>query len=362
MMSQDTAFQMLDLLTAPAFCVKNGTILRVNHAAEQLFLTPGMDIHPLITSAQEEYTACSGKTIYLTLFLSGSAYGATVTCMKDFDVFVLELGNATEQLQTLSLAARELRKPLSTIMTVADSLFPTVSQNADVHTQQQLAQLNRGCYQMLRIIGNMSDAAGCVNAPRFRPETRDICAVLEEILQHASGLCAQSGVQLQYQLPAQAIYCAVDRDLLQRAILNLISNSLKFVPANGCISCNAVQHGKQLHLTVADNGNGISPEIMRSIFSRYLRVPMAEDGRHGIGLGMLLVRAAAIAHGGTVFLEQPEGEGAKITMTLSLEQPDGTKLRSPMLKVDYAGERSHELIELSDCLKAECYDTSLLNG
>ena len=92
------------------------------------------------------------------------------------------------------------------------------------------------------------------------------------------------------------------------------------------------------------------------MFSRYLRQPALEDSRYGIGLGMVLIRTAAANHGGAVLIDQPEGTGTRITMTLSIRQSKETVLRSNILRVDYAGERDHGLIELSDCLPAELYE------
>ncbi len=81
-----------------------------------------------------------------------------------------------------------------------------------------------------------------------------------------------------------------------------------------------------------------------------------EDGRYGIGLGLVLIRAAAALHGGTVLVDHPAGTGTRITMTLAIRPVTGKELRSPMLKVDYAGERDHGLLELADILPVTLYD------
>jgi len=60
-------------------------------------------------------------------------------------------------------------------------------------------------------------------------------------------------------------------------------------------------------------------------------------------------------HGGTVLIDHPRGKGTRVTLTLALRQNTEGSLRSPALRVDYAGERDHGLIELADCLPAELY-------
>ena len=110
-----------------------------------------------------------------------------------------------------------------------------------------------------------------------------------------------------------------------------------------------------LYLTVQDTGTGIPEALRGSLFSRYQRQPAIEDGRFGLGLGLVLVRSAAAHHGGTVLVDSPKGIGTRVTMTLAIRQDIPKGFRSPILRVDYSGERDHGLVELSDVLPAECY-------
>ena len=89
-------------------------------------------------------------------------------------------------------------------------------------------------------------------------------------------------------------------------------------------------------------------------FDSFLREPGILDGRCGIGLGMVLVRAAAASHGGTVLVEQTSA-ATKITLSLLISQQTESTVSSPVLRVDYAGERDHRLLELSDALPADAY-------
>ena len=92
-----------------------------------------------------------------------------------------------------------------------------------------------------------------------------------------------------------------------------------------------------------------------NVFSGFLREPGIADGRFGIGLGMVLIRSTASAHGGTVLIDHPTDSGTRITMTLDIRRTAGNSLSSSILKVDYTGERDHGLIELSDVLPPEIY-------
>mgnify|MGYP000816383658 CR=1 FL=1 len=100
---------MLDLVIRPGFCVKENQIIKVNQAAESLFITPGTDVRPLLLTGSEEYAAFTGGCLYLTLSLSSHSCGASVTRVDDIDVFLLEQESDNGELRSMALAARELR-------------------------------------------------------------------------------------------------------------------------------------------------------------------------------------------------------------------------------------------------------------
>lgn len=344
-------FGMLDLMLRPGFCVKENAIARVNLAAEGLLLTPGTDVRELLLTGRTEYAAFEGGCLYLKLTLASKACGASVTRIDGWDIFTLDPEADDAPLQAMALAARELREPLSNVMIAADRLFPMNGQ--DTPANEQAARLNRGLHQLLRIVGNMSDAGRYAAAAR--QETHDIGKVFAEILEKAQTLVAHAGIRLTYTGLSEPVYCLADAEQLERAVLNLLSNAIKFTPKGGTISVSLIRCGRMLRFSVQDNGSGIAGNIRGSVFSRYLRQPGIEDSRYGIGLGMVLIRSAASNHGGTVLIDQPQEAGTRITLTLALRQNAEGVLRSPVLHPDYAGGWDHSLVELVDCLPAHVY-------
>ena len=335
---------LLDVMVQPGFYVENDTITRLNAAAEGLLLRPGMDIRPLITAGLAEYEHFQGGCLYLHLSLGQQSVGGSVTRQNGKDLFLLDTQESDSALQALGLAARELRAPLAAIMVSVDAL------RGD---DAQLALLNRGVHQMLRIIGNMSDA--CRAPSVSRQETMDIDALFVEIFEKAAALAETAGVRIRYQGLERPVLCLADREQLERAVLNLISNALKFAPAGGSIDASLTKTGKTLRFSIRDNGPGFARNLLGSVYNRYLRQPCIEEGRNGLGLGMVLVRSAAASHGGAVLIDQPDSGGARVTMTMAIRQNTSGTLRSPVLRVDYVGEQDHALVELSDCLPAELY-------
>ena len=339
---------MLELMDRPAFCVLGGRIISANSAAQSRLVPLGSPVAPLISVGSEEYAAFRQGCLYLCLTINGVCYDSSVSAVGDRHIFSLNCGTA-DQLRTLALAAQELREPLNRIMMISDHLPETLE--ADEHSSEMLARMNRGLYQILRMVSNMSDA-GSRSQPRM--ELRDVPAVVQEVFAQASEYCAAAGVTLEYADFPASVYSLVDSQRLERCIYNILSNSLKYTYPGGVIRARLTRRGNTLYLTVSDSGHGLDRATSADPFGRFLREPGIEDGRHGLGLGLTLVRSTVLDHGGTVLLERSGDSGTRITVSLPIRQ-DLSEVKSPIIRIDYAGERNHALVELSDSLPYDLY-------
>lgn len=339
---------LLDLMVGPCFCAKDNRIIRVNQDASRLFLTEGMEVTPLLSTGAEDYADFREGCLYLELKIGNQAMGAAVTRMDGADYFVLDQEIESAELQILSLAAQELREPLSAILLCTEQMEETAAQ--DQEARLRLARLKKGLAQMHRMVGNMSDACGRSS----RQELQDMGALFREIFEKAQTLTEKAGIPLTYEGLDETIYSLADSQELERAALNLVANALKFLPRNGSVQASLTRKEHMLYLRIQDNGSGIPDEIRSTVYRRFLRIPGIEDSHHGIGLGMVLVRNAAAHHGGTVLIDRPETQGTRVTLTLPIRQ-NSTSLRSPIMRIDYAGGTDHTLIELSDSLPPELY-------
>ncbi len=346
---------ILDLIVRPAFWVKNGIIEKINDSARRRMIEADTPISSLLTTGVEEYEVFKDGCLYLRLTIAGVLYDASVARMGDGDIFILEDTEDRAELQAMALAAQQLRQPLSGIMAVADALYPISSKDDSFPLQDQVARINRGLYQLQRIVCNMSDAYRYSQGQSPRLEIRNICTLLNEVFSGAAALIKQADIDLCFTVPSEVIYTLVDEEKLERAVHNLLSNAMKFAVRGSVIYAQLTRRENMLYLTVQDDGDGIAPELKGSIYSRYLREPGVEDGRYGIGLGMVIIRAAAAVHGGTVLIQHPKDAGTRITMTLPIRQDTDPVVRSDLLRVDYAGEQNHRLLEFSDSLPASAY-------
>ncbi len=345
---------MLKLMDRAAFCVKDGTVVGVNDAATKYGIVIGQSMDALLFTGAQEYAEFTGGCLHLALKIADLPHEASVTQVNGLHLFRLEQEEVRQDLQVMALAAQELRQPLSNVMTVADRLFPMESEDSDPELQDQLSRINRGLYQMLRIVSNMSDGYRYCLEQNPSMQIHNVSSIIRECVGKAAALMAHAGLKLQFTEPDNDVYCLANTEKIERAVNNLLSNTLKFAPKESTVDVCLSRKKQMLYLTVKNENGGA--QIQRNgFYNRYHRQPGIEDSRFGIGLGMVLIRSAATAHGGTVLMEQSEECGTKITMTMQIKQNTDNVVRNNPLRVDYAGERDHLLLEFSESLPAELY-------
>ncbi len=344
MNKSNNSFELLEMMDRPGFFVQDGKIVYANIAARQLMIDIDTDISRLLLTGKQEYADYIGGNLYLTLQVSNTVYRASVSRVDNLDLFLIEHAPEQSELQALALAAAHLRSPLSEVMNAAEEL-------AEGSDCPQMQQINHGLFRLLRIVGNMSDAAQMPGMKSYL-STQDICAVFYEILENAQALLSSKNIRLDITVPDKSIYMLADKEALERAVYNLISNAVKFSPRGSALQARVERSGYLLYFTVSATSESPLPA---NIFTRYLRQPSLEDNRTGLGLGMVLVHSTASAHGGTVLVEQTAERKIRVTMTMEIRNGESV-VRSNLLRPDVYGGRNQALVELSDVLSKELYN------
>lgn len=351
MEQENTPNPLLALIDRPAFFVREGIITEVNQAAQQLQLCPGSEIETVLSGCMAAYQAFTGGTLSLTAVIADSPYQAQVARTESGDIFVLDAQHP--ELRAIALAAQHLRNPLNSIMTVADQLCSENQKDTE-----HLAQLQRGLYRLHRIVCNMSDSYRYQQPSSARLETTDITRVFDDSMEAIGTHLSACEIQLNYTGLNRMVIGLADREMLERAVYNLISNAVKFMSAGSTLDAKLTQNGNVLCFAVQNQQNASMPQSRP--FNRYLREPGIEDSRNGIGLGMALVRAVAASHGGTVLVDSPEPQSTRITMTVTVttkaDQTVHSSIRLPTS--NYAGDRDRGLLELSEVLPADAYQVT----
>ena len=238
-------------------------------------------------------------------------------------------------------------------MSVTDRLLAHMD-TSNPEIAHQVSQINRGLFQLLRIVSNMSDSSIYQETSALRGETVDFTSFFAEIMEKAQTMCTGTGIRLEYQGPRTAVFGYAYSERLERAVYNLISNAIKFSSVNGTVEASLSKIGETLTFAVVNNSPALNAET--PFWNRYRREPSIEDSRSGLGLGMALIGGAAAAHGGTVLVDHPTPEQTRVTMTIPVRKAASTDVHSPIIAIgDYAGGRDKGLLEFAEILPSDNY-------
>jgi heavy metal sensor kinase len=210
-------------------------------------------------------------------------------------------------------AAHELRTPLAVLRNEAEvalRLPREPEQYRDV-LENQLEELERLSRLAERLLFLCRGDAGLLPILR-RPV--DLHEIARDVCEHMQVVAQEKGVTVNVAGVAPCTVCG-DLEQLRRLLFNLVDNAIKFTPAPGRVTVEAVSLADTGRLVVTDSGTGIPPEHLPHVFQRFYRVdPARASDVGGAGLGLSIARSIAEAHGGTIEIESTVGAGTRVVV------------------------------------------------
>jgi signal transduction histidine kinase len=161
-----------------------------------------------------------------------------------------------------------------------------------------------------------------VGLKRYHPEPADLSLLVDETLAHFSFELERSGFALERQFEEPAPRAEVDPQGFSLALLNLVSNAMKYSDSQRLIGVRVASDNGHVEVSVTDRGIGIPPGEQRRIFEKFYRIGSGPVARtKGAGLGLALVKHFAEAHGGAVRVSSSPGKGSTFTIVLPACKP-----------------------------------------
>ncbi|MCC7206306.1 MAG: HAMP domain-containing histidine kinase [Anaerolineae bacterium] len=227
-----------------------------------------------------------------------------------------EAARASFYEQFIRRIVHDMRNPLAAILAHAGNI--SAAPNADPDTWRNAARtIENEAGRLTRLVDSLLFDARLSYVPIAR-EAFDLADVVEEVFFQHDERAGAEGKTIAVETPPDPAPFEGDRDLLARALSNLVDNSLRYSPGGSLIRLTLEAAPDQYVIRVVDAGEGIPPEFLPDrIFEPLVRA-RPKDGRSGSGLGLSIVRKIAEIHGGAVRAESAPGEGT--TMTLWLPQ------------------------------------------
>jgi PAS domain S-box-containing protein len=218
--------------------------------------------------------------------------------------------------ELIATVSHELRTPMTSLLGFAELML-----NRDLTPEKQREFLTVIHNEALRLTDLINDFLDLQRMEAGRQaydfQSIEIAPLLRETLALFSG--GEEKHTWRLEVPDSLPPVWADPDRIRQVLSNLLSNAVKFSPRGGGVTVGARQKGAHIEVQVADQGIGIPPEAVPSLFSKFFRVNNPET-RHigGTGLGLALVKEIMEAHAGQVWVESTLGQGSTFFFTLSV--------------------------------------------
>lgn len=242
----------------------------------------------------------------------GSVWGAICTIADESDVHALE--EAREDL--VRMISHDLRTPLNAVMAQAHMLRRHPGDPAKV--EERARAIDRSCARMNGMIQELLEAT-LLEAGQLRlvPRSVDLRAFAREVVERQRGALPVERVEFVDLGPVPAV--SADPERIERVLVNLLSNALKYSPAEAPVTVEVGPAEGGGAVAVRDRGVGVAPEDLPHLFDRYFRARGARRPE-GLGLGLYIARLLVQAHGGRVEVESRLGEGSRFRVVLPAER------------------------------------------
>ena len=216
----------------------------------------------------------------------------------------------------LAILAHELRNPLAPVRNAAQYLKRAGSGSPEL--QRPIELIERQVAQMSRLIDDLLDVSrisrGVLGIRRMRVSCD---AIIDAAVDASRDELEANGHHLLTRVPDAPVVLLADRERLVQILSNLLGNAAKYTPPGGHIELAVAVTDDCLHVSVKDDGIGIPPSALTTIFELFARVDRSLERQGGLGIGLTLVRQLVELHGGTVHARS-EGLGRGSEFVLAL--------------------------------------------
>lgn len=212
----------------------------------------------------------------------------------------LEAANSRKD-EFIAMLAHELRNPLAPIVN-SIKLLQLLLPKADPPVLQTINVLESQTEQITRLVDDLLDLARIAQGRiELRTKALNLATVIDQAIQESDPVLNDRGHELTVTLPPEPLYLEADSTRLVQMVVNLLNNAAKFTDRGGQICLTVERDGNDAVIKVSDNGIGIPPEMLSSVFDMFVQVEGAtRRSQRGLGIGLTLVHRLVHLHSGTI--------------------------------------------------------------
>ncbi|WP_250230171.1 sensor histidine kinase [Anaeropeptidivorans aminofermentans] len=225
-----------------------------------------------------------------------------------------DMNNKMVCIEPYENAIHDIKTALTIIYSINQLMDFNNSISDDV--RKNLNIIKRNCLRAIKIINDVSDTTK-LDFNCLQPEyTRfNIVSVISGLIEGIEIYSMPKIIKIALEHDLKSEEVIFDRIMLERILLNLISNSIKFIEESGTIKINLTDSEEAIIISLSDTGSGISSDLIYDIFNRY----NTSDNSKGRGIGLSIVRDLVNLLGGKIHIESKLGEGTTITLVFPIK-------------------------------------------
>lgn len=245
--------------------------------------------------------------------------------------------------------SHELRTPLNIIFSTAQLFSLYVSKSENVDRAEKLSKyintIKQNCYRLLRLVNNLIDITKIDSGfMELNLKNQNIVEVVEEITLSTADYMQSMSRTIIFDTDIEEKFMVFDEEKMERIMLNLISNAIKFTKPGATIEVGIQDKDSHIIISVKDNGIGIPEDKLYQIFERFKQVDYILNRRHeGSGIGLSIVKSLVEMHKGNINVESKCDEGTKFTISLPVNLVPN---KEQHLKEDLSIETKIEKIQI----------------
>jgi signal transduction histidine kinase len=227
--------------------------------------------------------------------------------------------------------SHELRTPLTLLLAPLETLLHRFNRSLDAETRDMLVTMHSNGMRLLKLINDLLDLVRLESGRmEVKRESLEVAEFVKGLASAARQVANDKRLRLETFVDPAVGTVLADRDKLEKVVLNLLFNALKFTPAGGRVELRAEKRGEELMLMVADTGMGISEKNLAHVFDRFWQADGSSKRKYqGVGIGLALVKELVEIHGGKVMVQSQEGKGTTFTVTLPYQKAEPSQTPEP---------------------------------
>ena len=217
--------------------------------------------------------------------------------------------------------SHELRTPLNVLSSI-NQLIKEFTKKDNFITPEKLSYymgiMDRNCSRLLSLINNLIDHTKIENNSYIiNKKDEDIVYLVEETVLDMKDYIEEKGLELIFDTDVEEKVIRCDKVDIERCIINLVGNAVKFTPEGGLIEVLLQDLDDKVKIIVKDNGIGISEENQKIIFDRFNQVvDESSEQKGGSGLGLTITKQLITLHNGEIYVESEVGVGSEFIIIL----------------------------------------------